>query len=98
MADIEKYIVTGKNLPEWLNSVTNKGIARVVFDEDGNFKHIQMELPTGRKFAKLNDVILKTRSGFVVLTGEQAQKYRVVPKRVEKVIKEEKANVEQVEE
>lgn len=83
MNNVEKYIVTGNNFPEWLMNGTKNGTVRIVKDDDGNFIHIAIESPSGRKFAKKDDVILKTRSGYSVVTGEQAKKYRVtfVPKK-----------------
>jgi len=84
MANVERYIVTGNNIPAWLNDYANKGIVRVIVDEDGEFEKIQLELPTGRKFAKYGDVILKERNGLCVLTGEQAKKYKVIPREIQK--------------
>lgn len=83
MTEIQKYLVTGKNYPEWLNNGARLGLVKTVLDDDGEFSHIIIEAPTGRKFAYKNDVIIKTRSGFSVLTGEQANKYKVnfVPKK-----------------
>ena len=87
MGNIESYVVTGNNFPEWLMNGTKNGIVRVVKDDDGNFVHIAIESPSGRKIAKKDDVIIKTKSGYSVVTGEQAKKYRVTyipkPKKVE---------------
>lgn len=84
MANVERYIVTGNNIPAWLRDYMNKGIVRVVKNEDEEFEKIQLELPTGRKFAMYGDVILKERSGLCVLTGEQAKKYKVIPREIQK--------------
>lgn len=83
MANIEKYIVTGgDNFPDWFKEGSTKGLVRVVMNEDGEFDYILVNTPTGRKFAKKGDVVVKTRSGFSVISGEQAQKYKVtfIPK------------------
>lgn len=88
MANIEKYIVTGDNFPDWFKEGSTRGLVRVVMNEEGEFDYILVNTATGRKFAKKGDVVVKTRSGFSVISGEQAQKYKVtfVPKKkVEKV-------------
>lgn len=85
MSEIQKYVVTGSNYPDWLNGGAAIGLIKTVMDDEGKFSHIIVEAATGRKFAYKNDVIVKTKSGFSVLTGEQAEKYRVtfVPKKKE---------------
>lgn len=77
MQTVDKYIVTGKNAPDWLRAGADRGIIKFVTDDDGNFDKIVVESPTGRKIAKEGDVIVKTRSGYSVITGEQAKKYKV---------------------
>lgn len=77
MSEIQKYVVTGSNYPDWLNGGAAIGLIKTVMDDEGKFSHIIVEAATGRKFAYKNDVIVKTKSGFSVLTGEQAEKYRV---------------------
>lgn len=94
MTTVESYIVTGKNAPDWLRAGADKGIIKFINDEDGNFDHIIVESPTGRKFAKEGDVIVKTRSGFSVVTGEQAKKYKVTFVPNPKKVKNEKESEE----
>lgn len=83
MATVEKYIVTGYNFPEWFKEGSSKGLLRIVKDDEDHFVHIVVETPVGRKFAKKGDVVVKTKSGYSVMTGEQAQKYKVnfIPKK-----------------
>lgn len=94
MTSVQKYIVTGSNYPEWFMNGSKQGLIKVVNDEDGNFSHIVIESPSGRKYAKKNDVVIKTRSGYSVLTGEQAKKYKVdfVPKRKVEVKEEDEVD------
>ena len=94
MQTVESYIVTGKNAPDWLRAGVDRGIIKFINDEDGNFDHIIVESPTGRKFAKEGDVIVKTRSGFSVVTGEQAKKYKVTFVPNSKKVKNEKESEE----
>ena len=99
MANIEKYVVTGgTNFPDWFKEGSVKGLVSVITDDDGEFVHILVNTPTGRKFAKKGDVVVKTRSGFSVVTGEQAQKFKMnfvpKPKKVEKT-EEKKDEVEE---
>lgn len=81
--EVKTYVVTGNNFPVWLNDATRSGYVRVIFDE-GEFSHIVVDSPNGKKMAYYGDVIVKTHSGISVLTGEQAQKYKVIPKRIKK--------------
>lgn len=96
MTTVESYIVTGKNAPDWLRAGADRGIIKFINDEDGNFDKIIVESATGRKFAKEGDVIVKTRSGFSVVTGEQAKKYKMTfvprPKKPDTLEKESEEN------
>ena len=100
MTTVESYIVTGKNAPDWLRAGADKGIIKFINDEDGNFDKIIVESPTGRKFAKEGDVIVKTRSGFSVVTGEQAKKYKMTfvprPKKPDTLEKESEEKEDEV--
>lgn len=100
MAEVQKYIVTGNNYPEWLNNGARLGLVKTIMNEDGKFSYIIIETPTGRKIANVNDVIVKTRSGYSVLSGEQANKYRVtfVPKKKVKVEEREENDENEVKE
>ena len=80
MANIEHYVVTGQNYPVWLNNAARNGLAKTITDIDGNFSHIIVTTPSGKKTANVGDVIVKTHSGCSVLTGEQARKYKLLPK------------------
>ena len=98
MANIEKYIVTGgDNFPEWFKEGSTRGLVRVVMNEEGEFDYILVNTATGRKFAKKGDVVIKTRSGFSVISGEQAQKYKVtfVPKKKAEKVEDKKDEVDE---
>lgn len=96
MTNVERYVVTGFNYPEWFKNGSGKGLLRVINDDEGNFLHILVETPTGRKIAKKGDVVVKTKSGYSVLTKEQAEKFKVTfaPKKKEKEV-EKKAEVKE---
>lgn len=85
---VDIYIVTGNNYPAWVGDASRRGLVRVSVDEDGEFDKIVVETNTGRKFAKIGDVLVKTRTGISVLTGEQAKKYKVVPKNMKVEVKQ----------
>lgn len=102
MQTVDRYVVTGKNAPDWLRAGADRGIIKFVTDDDGNFDKIIVESPTGRKIAKEGDVIIKTRSGFSVITGEQAKKYKVIfvprPKKPDTLEKESEDKEDEVDE
>lgn len=87
MAFQNKSFVLGKeSFPEWFKEETERGRARVMYDEDGELDHVII-YSIGREIkARVGDTIVLTRSGVSSIAAKDAKKYGVqqkVPKEEE---------------
>lgn len=73
-----KTFVLGRDaIPEWFNESARQGRAKLVYDPDDQTDLIGAVIfaPTRTVNANLGDVIMKSRSGLMVVPKDKAAKY-----------------------
>lgn len=76
MERVEHFTIGDGNFPNWFNEALVKGRAKVNRDEyDNSLKDIVVKTVSGPARGKIGDVVLRTRSGILVVPKEKAAKY-----------------------
>lgn len=78
---LEIYEIGLGKIPAWVEAEVNTGRIRMITDDDGGLQEVIVNTVTGIKRAHTGDVILKKHSGVTVVSGEQAEKYKLKPKK-----------------
>lgn len=74
--DIKSFVIGSSEIPEWVNEDTKTGKIRFNFEDD-ELLNVLVSVRSKIVVGKIGDVILKSKGGLFVVSGEKADEYKI---------------------